>query len=350
MKLLAFCASLALCLSVYAQQASAPASAASAVDPITYSTECGAPGVGRLVGRAEPVARSASEAAGSYVAADGYWHAPCLLVATPNTACGAPGVGYLPGTGMLRMERPGKRVDAAGDWVDCDRPCTPEKPMASRTWAVDGHVCTTHSPTITSPTDPRRDRTIRHGQSEAWAQLTGRMRGVLIERCDDGRRETVLARCAPATHCDTRIEATRAGKTYVYDGIRQPVPLGASVALRAADGSTWPATCVDGSWDAPSVLPRPPAPAASRPGPVAGCRPGVWSSAGRYYRYDGPIQPAGAVIQAQGLMGAAPAQFVCDGNRWAKPIEPIVQRPPTGETAADEWLRIFKQLEQGRTQ
>lgn len=297
--------------------------------PAIKPTACGEAGVGRLVGRAEPVARSASEAAGSYVAEDGYWHTPCPLVATPDTACGAPGVGRIEGAGMLRREEPGWRVDADSMWVRCDQPCPPESTATRKTWAAGGQACTS----------PDADRTIDHGRAAVWL-AAGSTRGVLSERCVDGVRTVEGATCEAATTCGPRVRAARAGVTYT-SSLTAPAAAGTRIDLRAADGSTWPATCRAGRWDVPPIMPRARPEAPPRPAVVLGCRPGVWSSAGRYYRHDGAVAAQGQVILAQGLMGAQPATFVCDGGRWIVP--PAASAPASSEPAADEWRRKFEQ-------
>lgn len=278
-------------------QPAAPAASAP-TDPITYGRDCGEAGVGRLVGRAEPVARSASDAAGLRVAEDGFW-----------THCDAP---------------------AAPPPAPSD--CYPARPDAARTWSSGGLSCTSQVP----PTD----RVIQHGRSAAWLQSSGATSGVLVERCDDGVRSVIGATCTSASTCGPRVEATRAGRVYVYAGAGS-LPLGASIMLRAADGSTWPATCRGGSWDVPSVLPRARPAQPERPAPVVGCRPGVWTAAGRYYRHDGPVVQPGQTIVAQGLMGAPPATFLCADGRFVAPPKPAA--PAASGSGAEEWQRGFEQ-------
>lgn len=82
-------------------QPAAPASAASASDPVTYGSKCGEYAVGRSV-------RDGRVIMGAY---------------------------------------PGQHVDAAGFWVYCPREQRPEKPklcngsVSRITWTVDGSVC-----------------------------------------------------------------------------------------------------------------------------------------------------------------------------------------------------------------
>lgn len=252
-----------------------PARGQAASAPAIKPTACGEAGVGRLVGVAEPVARSASEAAGTYVNSEGYWATPCRLVATPGTQCGAPGVGYSDVTrGMLARDNPnaaaGWRVDDAGKWIECNRSCPPVQPEAFRTWSQGSSVCTTYHRYDSDGRSPARDRVLLHGQLGRWEQWLGSMRGVLHERCDDGVRTRTLATCAPATECDTKV--THLGR-YSYDARPKDkrVPNGTTVQLVAADGDTWPATCVAGSWDVPSVRPRPRKPA-PEPHVIRTCR------------------------------------------------------------------------------
>lgn len=335
----------------HAQLADPAASAPS--NQITYGTACGAPGVGRLIGQVEPVARSASDAAGTYVNSDGYWATPCPLVATPGTACGAPGIGYSDVThGMLARQHPnaaaGWRVDAGGRWTECDRPCLPAQSEAFRTWSQGPHTCTTYNRYDSDGRSTARDRVLRHGELGRWEQWLGGMRGTLHERCEDGVRTRTLAACAPATHCDTRIEATRTGVAYAYDArpASARVPVGSSVDLRAADGSTWPATCAAGSWDVPSVRPAPPRPAPPQRA-ITTCR-------AQTSQYDVPdlgrrwisvrqlSTPVGdqAVGETAGTPMRRTIPMLCgaDGRFTVAPRE---QPPSTAEAGAAEWQRLY---------
>jgi len=331
-----------------------PTPAASAPLQVTAGTECGAPGVGRLVGRAEPVARDASEAAGTYVSADGYWTTPCPLIATPDTVCGAPGVGRSTVTGgMLARESAnaaaGWRVDAAGVWVECDRPCVPAQFEAFRTWAQGGNVCTTYNRYDSDGRSPARDRVLLHGQLGRWEQWLGSMRGVLHERCTDGARVRTLATCAPATHCDTRIEATREGRAYIYDARPESarVPVGQAVDLRAADGSTWPASCVAGAWDVPSVRPRPPRPA-PEPRVIRTCSaqtsqhdvPGLGR---RWVSVRQLSTPVGEQVVGETAGGpfrrTVPMLCGADGRFT---VAPPTAAAETAESGAMEWQRLYE--------
>lgn len=326
----------------YGQAASAPA--------ITPNTACGAPGVGRLVGRAEPVARSASEAAGTYVNAEGYWATPCPLIATPGTACGAPGVGRMSGYGMLAKDNSsaaaGWRVDAEGVWQRCDQPCLPAQAGAFRTWADGDRVCTTYSRYDSDGRSPARDRVLRHGELGIWQQWLGSMRGTLHERCNDGVRTRTLATCVPATHCDTRIEHQR---RYVYDARPESarVPNGTTVQMVAPDGDTWPATCVAGSWDVPSVRPGPPKPLPA-PHAITTCR-------AQTSQYDVPdlgrrwisvrqlITPVGdqVVGETVGTPMRRPIPMLC-GADGRFTLAPPAAPSETAESGAAEWQRLYE--------
>lgn len=265
------------------------ASAAAGPQAITPGTACGAPGVGRLVGRTEPVARSASEAAGTYVNDDGYWATPCPLIATPGTACGAPGVGRMPGFGMLAKDSAnaaaGWRVDADGVWQPCDRPCLPAQNEAFRVWAQGDAVCTTYGRYASSPTHPARDRGLVHGELGRWEQWQGAMRGALTELCLDGQRKVLAATCAPSTHCAT----AWARDGLVYDGRQRgaAVPLGGYATATSSDGRSVRIQCVAGDWMA-----------------APQCQPGqevtrtyTWQR--RVYRYSGPPVDVGARVRAE---------------------------------------------------
>lgn len=271
----------------------APPPAASAPLQVTPGTECGAPGVGRLVGRAEPVARGASEAAGMYVNAEGYWATPCPLKATPNTACGAPGVGRMPGFGMLAKDNAnaadGWRVDADGVWQRCNQPCPPEpgEHEAFRVWAQDGRVCTTYDRYATSADDPARNRTLRHGELGVWRQWLGGKRGQLHEQCTDGKRAVTLSTCAPATHCDQRWIDVETGAVYDARHEASRVPLGSYAEAVAPGGARLRIQCVAGDWMA-----------------TPQCQPGqevtrtyTWQR--RVYRYSGPPVDVGARVRAE---------------------------------------------------
>ena len=350
---------LAVALIVFAVTLEVAAQLASARDGslvVTPGTACGAPGVGRLVGRAEPVSRSASEAAGTWVNTEGDWATPCPLIATPGTACGAPGVGRMPGFGMLAKDSAnaaaGWRVDADGVWQPCDRPCLPAQAEAFRVWSDGAHVCTTYDRYATSGTDPARDRVLRHGELGRWEQWTGAMRGVLHERCDDGQRTRTWATCAVATHCDTRVEATREGRTYVYDARPEAarVPVGQSIDLRAADGVTWPATCVAGSWDVPSVRPRPVVPPRV-PHVITACR-------AQTSPFDVPdLGRRWVSVRALSTSVGQDVMGEVVGTPFRRPIKMrcgadgrFILAPPASpeggaRAGADEWLRLFERYQ-----
>lgn len=241
--------------------------------------------------------------------------APVLAV-TPDSACGARAVGRDPLSYLvLEREAPGQRVDGTGTWVACDRPC-PAAP-AFKAWTVGGMVCSTAVAGDADPSSPARDRTLLHGQSGHWQQLVGPTRGALSEQCRDGTRTVTGASCAAATHCSTAFAFDRDGTEYRYDArpAGAAVAVGTTVHARAADGSTWPLTCSDGSWSFPLTKPAPPKPAASAPARPTGCGPQVFLASRTYWRYAGPRVAAGADVEVTAAMGAAKtAAARCDAS------------------------------------
>lgn len=161
-------------------------------------------------------ARTAEQAKGTFIAADGYW-----------TLCQTE-----------EQTRPATPKDCAGDasfrhWQD------------QRT----GERCTTTNPYAANATNPARDQGIRHGQIGVWRQWEGTQRGTLIESCTDGKRKTLLASCTKVTHCDVLISTQVKGKVYRYDGRGDKrVPLGGSATAVAADGSSIRLQCVGGNF------------------------------------------------------------------------------------------------------
>lgn len=207
------------------------------------------------------------------------------LAVTPGTACGAPGVGRVDGRGVEKGQRPGRRVDESGRWVDCDRACEPARPEAFRTWSQGDAVCTTYSRYASSPTHPARDRGLVHGELGRWEQWQGAMRGALTELCLDGQRKVLAATCAPATHCAT----VWARDGLVYDGRQRAaaVPLGGFATATSSDGRSVRIQCVAGDWMA-----------------TPQCQPGqevtrtyTWQR--RVYRYSGPPVDVGARVRAE---------------------------------------------------
>lgn len=218
----------------------------------------------------QPPAPSASSASAPRV----YTRADVTL----ETPCGAPGVGEVwGGTRKGQVEyrdgRPRQRVNGDGYWeAGCTPPAPPPPPKSCSgdrqpaTWTADGHTCTSRLARSSDLSSPSRRRSLAHGESQMLRQTVGPMRGMLLELCRDGERVQQLARCAPATGCDTRITAYRGpridGKqvAYSYDarGSATYVPNGSTVLLQSTDGRTWPASCVAGDWVVPHDLPRGP--------------------------------------------------------------------------------------------
>ena len=157
--------------------------------------------------------------------------APALLLAQPasapaaalteaditrDSACGSPGVGRVyAGERREQIERregkPGYRVTAEGYWsVGCKAPAPPPPPKACPgtgrpvEWTVGEHTCTTERPRIGSTPPSGLQQGIRSGNTQTFHQWFGPMRGVLVERCDDGARSVVSATCAPAGGSEPR--------------------------------------------------------------------------------------------------------------------------------------------------
>lgn len=122
-----------------------------------WGAECGVGGTAKTVAGVE-VTRTAEQAAGSYIGADGYWHqCPAARQAPPLLDCAAP----------------------------TDNP---------RTWTVGPRICTTAG----EAREQRGDRSLRHGEVGVWLQRRGATRGEYLERCTNGQRTVVLAYCRAA--------------------------------------------------------------------------------------------------------------------------------------------------------
>lgn len=226
---------------------------------------------------------------------------------TPGTACGERGIGRDPRTyEVLEIERAGLRVGTDGVWTACDRPCTDIPAVVE--WTVGSHRCV-------ATDNPWAGRALLHGQDGYWQQWLGTMRGHTIERCIDGVRTVLGAVCAPATHCDSRIEFERDGRRYVYDGVPAAarVPAGLTVQAVAADGRMWPLFCVAGEWTFPLVLPPSPAPSAPRRlvcGPQA-FRAISTDTGASDWRYEGPAVASGAVVAVVSADGLRAGRATC---------------------------------------
>lgn len=235
-----------------------------------------------------------------------------------DTACGAPASGYRsdgskapPIVTLDAAAAAGLRVGPDGYWRWCDvpakaEPTSPAPCLAEpvlRSWGPAG-ACV-----------GQRDRPIPHGGADVWLQQDGAMRGQLVEACTDGRRRVVLETCAPAVECDNEAKATRGGVDYIYDARPKSrrVALGATVQAVAADGSTWPMTCVAGSWQVPETKPVA-KPAVVAPPKQTGC--GSQTFAARnglqplaWWRYEGPRVAVGGIVQLQSLDGGGVPGF-----------------------------------------
>jgi len=182
--------------------------------PALAATECGQAGTGKVADGSTQT-RTAEQAVGTQVRADGYWW-------TCNTVR------------PLLIQPP----------ADCYPP-----DQGFRTWAVGEHTCTTANKYATSADHPARDGVIAHGRLKSWQQWQGTMRGRLAEACTDGVRRVVLAACGPVTHCDVQITIRHRGESYVYDGRGQGrVPVGGTAQAVSASGKTLPLQCARGDF------------------------------------------------------------------------------------------------------
>lgn len=231
---------------------------------------------------------------------------------TPNSKCGAGGYGYSTAANQW-LERtaangPGWRVDAAGRWVECDRPCVPAgtDPTAMRVWSEGPHQCTSATKYASAPDHPGRNRVLLHGTVGAWQQWLGPMRGWLVEECRDGQRIVRQSTCAPATHCATSWHQDG----MVYDG-RPPgaaVPLGGYVTARAPDGLSVRLRCVEGNFEA-----------APQCGPQTVAR--SWNVEVRTFRYFGPpVDPGQQVRAEQVSVRKRDGTVITDPAQWTNRI------------------------------
>ena len=242
---------------------------------------------------------------------------------TRDTPCGASGIGEVwggprRGTIEYREGKPGVRVTEEGFWaVGCKMPteatakafatCRGDRQVA--TWTVGEHTCSSDIGS-SDPASPSRRQALRHDHSQALQQWTGPMRGMLIERCRDGQRVQVLARCAPATECDTVVRINWGGTVYSYDARPRDyrVPLGVSVQAVAANGATLRLQCDAGTLRA-------------APHCVAGqevTRRRTWERT--TYRYAGPPVAPGALVRADEVlrvdMRTEPATVLAPRQRY----------------------------------
>ena len=264
-------------------------------------------------GTSAPAAPASSASAPAYTKAD----------ITRDTPCGASGIGEVwggprRGTIEYREGKPGVRVTEEGFWaVGCKMPteatakafatCRGDRQVA--TWTVGEHTCSSDIGS-SDPASPSRRQALRHDHSQALQQWTGPMRGMLIERCRDGQRVQVLARCAPATECDTVVRINWGGTVYSYDARPRDyrVPLGVSVQAVAANGATLRLQCDAGTLRA-------------APHCVAGqevTRRRTWERT--TYRYAGPPVAPGALVRADEVlrvdMRTEPATVLAPRQRY----------------------------------
>jgi hypothetical protein len=185
---------------------------------------------------------------------------PVFGQVTVGTECGAAGTGYVPnhaGRPTLQArtaeQAVGTRVAADGWWTLCDAAPAPKVPVPCpgigepRTWSIGGLTCTSAMKGGTLATDPSRDRGIADGDAAMWRQWTGAHRGHLIERCVSGQRVEVGKTCAAATHCDASWALIRDNRTYVYNAAARPVPIGGRVDAKSTDGKAIGLWCGPGA-------------------------------------------------------------------------------------------------------
>ena len=103
----------------------------------------------------------------------------------------------------------------------------------------------------------------------------------------------------------------------------------------AADGARWPVTCKAGDLLAPQELPRPAAPAASRPAPVVlpGCGPQTLTRDGLTTVYSGPRVDEGRTVIVRLGMRYMPAW--CRDGRLS--LDPPTVTPESAASSADAW-------------
>ncbi len=180
------------------------------------------------------------------------------------TACGEGGIGEVyagerRGQIEAREGRPGYRVNEDGFWsVGCKPPAPPPPPKACPgtgkpvEWTVGDHTCTTARPRTTP--NSALQQTLQSGRSQILSQQFGPMRGVRIERCEDGVRSVVSATCAPATHCSAGwYMQSVAG---VRHTLETRLPVGAFGQAKGTDGTMLRVQCVAGTVKpAPQCLP-----------------------------------------------------------------------------------------------
>lgn len=185
---------------------------------------------------------------------------PALAQVTPGSECGAAGGGYVPGHDgrpVLQQrtaeQAKGTRVAADGWWTVCEAPAAAPVPVpcpgtgAPREWSVGPHRCTSAMRSATGANDPARDNGIHDGSAAIWRQWTGDMRGHLIERCVSGQRIEIGRTCAPAAACDYAWALVRNGVTYIYNGVARPVQIGGRVDAKASDGRSIGLWCGPGA-------------------------------------------------------------------------------------------------------
>lgn len=193
---------------------------------------------------------------------------------TPGyTACGAEATGRDPFDGRWITGAFARRfVGPQGVWGTCQpwvpdggdpampEPPTPIQPCAAettyRTWEVAGLVCTSTPPGDSTATTLMLPRT-EHGRVALLRDDHGAAQGLLVMRCVvqpdrsvrwevEGQTCGLVPQVAPAGQCAAQavgyvFNRRQAPVVYVYAG--DPVPTGARVSVRSADGGSRVARC-----------------------------------------------------------------------------------------------------------
>ncbi len=174
--------------------------------------------------------------------------APVLALAqiTPGTECGAPGVGYVVGHAggpvlqpRTAVQAAGTRVAANGYWQLCDKAALakpqPPKPChlpAEVTWRDGDRVC--------------RGAGISIAHGRLGSVISGPHRGVYVAQCSDGQATAVLQICDERRDCEGSAAPSEDGGAtrWHWSGRLQDGQRGMA---RADDGRTRAVQCVAGS-------------------------------------------------------------------------------------------------------
>lgn len=173
---------------------------------------------------------------------------------TLNSECGAKGIGMRKTDNVVvESLQQNERVNAQGYWEKCNvqpapstRACGGDQRFVE--WTVGANSCTTYDKYASVATDPKRFQGLFHGQGKVYSQWQGPMRGDIALKCNDGKVETVMATCAPATGCEALYQVQVKKVWYSYDSRATPVLNGSTVQAVSADGKKIPVKCVNGTF------------------------------------------------------------------------------------------------------